>query len=360
MLRSRVVTALALALLLVLAILFSPPNITAAILGVILLIGAWEWSAFLAVSVRWRVLYVLLLLLTGVAGVYWTLELKHFVWTVSIASAWWVLALLWIVGAPQRVGRVVAALAGALALLPTWFALVHIDTLWHNGAQWTLFILALSFAADTGAFFAGRQFGRLPLAPRVSPNKTWEGVMGGMLLALAAAACGAAWFRLAPLSFVPLCLAAAGFSVIGDLTESLLKRHVHLKDSGRLFPGHGGVLDRIDSVTAATPVMALGLIWLGVGALATSAWWCSARPEPWAAARWMFWRCIAIAFAWSRWPRAAMSSSCWRSAGVSSRIGQPWSPRRRRRRWSSNCARAAAARAWSRAPRRSHNRRRRP
>src|ERR1039458_5565036 len=178
MLRSRVVTALALALLLVLAILFSPPNITAAILGVILLIGAWEWSAFLAVSVRWRVLYVLLLLLTGVAGVYWTLELKRFVWTMSIASAWWVLALLWIVGAPQRVGRVVAALAGALALLPTWFALVHIDTLWHNGAQWTLFILALSFAADTGAFFAGRQFGRLPLAPRVSPNKTWEGVMG--------------------------------------------------------------------------------------------------------------------------------------------------------------------------------------
>jgi phosphatidate cytidylyltransferase len=266
MLRSRVVTALALALLLVLAILFSPPNITAAILGVILLIGAWEWSAFLAVSVRWRVLYVLLLLLTGVAGVYWTLELKRFVWTMSIASAWWVLALLWIVGAPQRVGRGIAALAGTLALLPTWFALVHIDTLWHNGAQWTLFILALSFAADTGAFFAGRQFGRLPLAPRVSPNKTWEGVMGGMLLALAAAACGAAWFRLAPLSFVLLCLAAAGFSVIGDLTESLLKRHVHLKDSGRLFPGHGGVLDRIDSVTAATPVMALGLIWLGVGA----------------------------------------------------------------------------------------------
>ena len=89
--------------------------------------------------------------------------------------------------------------------------------------------------------------------------------MGGMLLALAVGAFGAVWFALAPGRFVPLCLAAAGFSVIGDLTESLLKRHVHLKDSGRLFPGHGGVLDRIDSVTAATPVMTLGLIWLGVG-----------------------------------------------------------------------------------------------
>jgi phosphatidate cytidylyltransferase len=80
------------------------------------------------------------------------------------------------------------------------------------------------------------------------------------------AALGAAWFGLPAGRFLPLCMAAAGFSVIGDLTESLLKRHVHLKDSGRLFPGHGGVLDRIDSVTAATPVMVLGLIWLGVGA----------------------------------------------------------------------------------------------
>jgi phosphatidate cytidylyltransferase len=167
--------------------------------------------------------------------------------------------------APQRVGRAAAALAGALALLPTWIALVHIDALWSDGAQWTLFILALAFAADTGAFFAGGRFGRLHLAPRVSPNKTWEGVIGGMLLALVFAAGGAAWFALPAQGFLPLCLAAAAFSVIGDLTESLLKRHVRLKDSGRLFPGHGGVLDRIDSVTAATPVMALGLMWLGVG-----------------------------------------------------------------------------------------------
>ena len=105
----------------------------------------------------------------------------------------------------------------------------------------------------------------MPLAPRVSPNKTWEGVFGGMLLALCVAAIAAAWFAVPPVPFLTLCAAAAAFSVVGDLTESLLKRHVHLKDDGRLFPGHGGVLDRIDSVTAATPVMALGLLWLGVG-----------------------------------------------------------------------------------------------
>jgi phosphatidate cytidylyltransferase len=105
----------------------------------------------------------------------------------------------------------------------------------------------------------------VPLAPRVSPNKTWEGVLGGMVLALIVAAAAADWFDLPWARFLPLCAGAAAFSVVGDLTESLLKRHVHLKDSGRLFPGHGGVLDRIDSVTAATPVMALGLLWLGVG-----------------------------------------------------------------------------------------------
>jgi phosphatidate cytidylyltransferase len=173
--------------------------------------------------------------------------------------------LAWIVFAPARASRAAALLAGAVVLVPTWLALVRIDARWAHGAQWTLFVLALAFAADTGAFFSGRRFGRLRLAPQVSPNKTWEGLLGGMLLALGVAAGANVWFRQPWGSFLPLCLAAAGFSVIGDLTESLLKRHVHLKDSGRLFPGHGGVLDRIDSVTAAVPLMTLGLIWLGAG-----------------------------------------------------------------------------------------------
>jgi phosphatidate cytidylyltransferase len=265
MLRNRLLTALALTALMVVAILFSPPSITAAILGLMLLIGAWEWSAFLALAMPWRVLYLLLLAALAFLGWRCTLPLAHFRLMLQLGIAWWLVALLWIVYAPERVGRAAAALAGALALLPTYIALVRIDALWGNGAQWTLFILALAFAADTGAYFAGRQLGRLYLAPRVSPNKTWEGVIGGILFALVFAIAGAWWFALPVLSFLPLCVAAAAFSVIGDLTESLLKRHVHLKDSGWLFPGHGGALDRIDSVTAATPVMALGLIWLGVG-----------------------------------------------------------------------------------------------
>jgi len=265
MLRSRILTALALAALLIAAILYSPTVVTGAVFGLILLIGAWEWSAFLGVAMIGRLIYIVAL--AGLGGFMWrySMPAQHFELVMELALCWWVIALAWIAMAPERGGPVAAAIAGALALLPTWLALVRIDAHWDNGAQWTLFILALAFAADTGAFFAGRQFGRRHLAPRVSPNKTWEGVIGGMLLALGLGVGAAIWFGVPKVGFVSLSLAAAGFSVVGDLSESLLKRHVRLKDSGKLFPGHGGMLDRIDSVTAATPVMALGLMWLGVG-----------------------------------------------------------------------------------------------
>jgi len=267
--RSRLLTAFGLGVLLIVAILYASPAVTAVILGLFLLVGGWEWSAFLSVALPWRLLYVLVLLALGATAARYTLDITRavtgFLVLMELAVAWWLVALIWIIWAPSRVGRVAAALAGVLALVPTWIALVRIDAHWVHGVQWTLYILMLAFAADTGAFFAGRRFGRSRLAPRVSPHKTWEGVLGGMLLVLLIAWIGTIWFEQPADSFVPLCLAAAAFSVVGDLTESLLKRHVHLKDSGRLLPGHGGVLDRIDSITAATPVMALGLLWLGAG-----------------------------------------------------------------------------------------------
>jgi phosphatidate cytidylyltransferase len=263
--RSRVLTALGLAVLLIAVLFFASPSVTTWSLGAVLVIGGWEWSAFLASGLPWRLLYVALLALLGLAALRYAGGGSAFVWLMQLAVAWWVVALLWVAFAPTHGNRAAAALSGLLTLVPTWIALLHIDLGLTAGPQWTLFILALAFAADTGAFFAGRAFGRRPLAPRVSPHKTWEGVLGGMLLALLIAAGGAVWFGQPLVSFVGLCLVAAGFSVVGDLTESMLKRHVNLKDSGRLFPGHGGVLDRIDSVTAATPVMALGLAWLGAG-----------------------------------------------------------------------------------------------
>jgi len=125
-------------------------------------------------------------------------------------------------------------------------------------------VLILVWAADIGAFFVGRRFGRTRLAPNVSPGKTWEGVVGGALASALVAFLGSGWFNIPVLQFVPLCLAVVAFSIVGDLTESLLKRFAGVKDSGSLFPGHGGVMDRIDSVTAAAPILFFGLVLFGV------------------------------------------------------------------------------------------------
>src|SRR5699024_7397069 len=152
-----------------------------------------------------------------------------------------------------------------------WCALGLIHAGEPNGHRWLLLALAIVWAADTGAYFAGRRFGgklfkERRLAPRISPNKTIEGLLGGLLAAVAggvvfAPLAGAAASQLPAVALVALL--AAGFSVLGDLFESLLKRHAGVKDSGNLIPGHGGLLDRLDGVLAALPVFAVGKIWLG-------------------------------------------------------------------------------------------------
>jgi phosphatidate cytidylyltransferase len=264
--RSRLLTALFLSVLLIVALLYGNALVKATDLGLFVIGGAWEWAAFCgAERATGRLAYMLLILLLALSArlMLWTDAAFQSLLSVTVAG--WMIALLWLVLAPQRVNRWSAGAAGILALVPTWLALLRIATEWPRGAQWALFILVLAFAMDTGGFFVGRKFGRLKLAPHISPGKTWEGVIGGLLLALPLAWLGARWFGLDPRTFVPLCMAAAMLAVAGDLMESMLKRASGMKDSGRLFPGHGGVLDRIDSVTAATPVMALGLIWLGAG-----------------------------------------------------------------------------------------------
>jgi phosphatidate cytidylyltransferase len=157
-----------------------------------------------------------------------------------------------------------AALAGPLVLAPTWLALSSLHRVADHGPMLVLFLLVLVFAADVGAYFGGRAFGRLKLAPRVSPGKTWEGVIGGFAAAGVIATVGARWFALPVPAFLALCAAVVSLSIVGDLTESMFKRHVGLKDSSKLLPGHGGILDRIDSISAAAPVFALGMMWMGV------------------------------------------------------------------------------------------------
>src|SRR5262249_57962922 len=119
---------------------------------------------------------------------------------IAGAVAWWVVALLWVVFAPQRVARWSAALAGVLALIPCWVALLRLRVDLDNrlGAQWVLFILILVCMADVGAFFVGRRFGRVRLAPHVSPGKTWEGVLGGAVVSAVVALAGSGWVGISP------------------------------------------------------------------------------------------------------------------------------------------------------------------
>jgi phosphatidate cytidylyltransferase len=152
----------------------------------------------------------------------------------------------------------------ALALAFVGFGRLILIEVPIRGAGYVFYLLLIIWAADIGAYFAGRAFGRLKLAPQVSPNKSWEGLLGGLAGGLALALAGAAVLKLPLLASGALGLAVVIASVVGDLTESMFKRHAGLKDSGRLLPGHGGVLDRIDSLIAGVPFFALGLGWLGV------------------------------------------------------------------------------------------------
>jgi phosphatidate cytidylyltransferase len=265
-LKQRVVTALLLVAVLLTVMLGLPPIATVWLLTALILLGAWEWAGFVGVAgLPTRATFTALIALALAASLYFLSTEPAFLRIVLlVALAWWFAAFLWVCFAPGRVNPGTAAVAGVLALVPCWLALVY-ATLADHGTRWVLFTLALVWAADTGAFFAGRWFGRVPLAPRVSPKKTWEGVIGGVILSGIVAWLAATYlFAVSVWPFVTTCVAVAGLSIVGDLTESMLKRAAGLKDSGSLFPGHGGVLDRIDSVTAAAPALVFALIGLKV------------------------------------------------------------------------------------------------
>ncbi|MBX5462415.1 MAG: phosphatidate cytidylyltransferase [Steroidobacteraceae bacterium] len=264
-LRKRVTTAVVLVAILLAVLLWLPPIATVIALTLIVLAGAWEWSAFLHASgIAFRLLYVALIAV--LLPVIWQLTAQPAGRDalLFVALAWWIIALAWVVFAPRRVSWWSAALAGVLALVPAWLALTRMRLDFVRGAEWVLFALILVWVADIGAFFVGRRYGHTRLAPKVSPGKTWEGVAGGTVASAVVALIGSGWFDIPAARFVPLCIAAVAFSIVGDLTESLLKRFAGVKDSGTLFPGHGGVMDRIDSVTGAAPVLFLGLVTLGV------------------------------------------------------------------------------------------------
>ncbi len=262
MLKERVLTALV-AVVALLAVLFlAPERVARLVIAAVFVAAAWEWSAFLGTSASGaRLTFVALIAVLEVA--LWLLmpDVRLYRLIVTAAVAWWVAALVWMLYFPTPIPAIVAWFCGVLVLLPAYAA---IDWLYLESPLLLLALLVLVWLADIGAYFAGRFFGRVKLAPAISPGKTWEGVLGGLLAVLLAAFAAALYTQRGVAVLVPFCLAVALLSVVGDLTVSMFKRNAGVKDSGTLLPGHGGVLDRIDSVCAAAPLFAAGLAVLGL------------------------------------------------------------------------------------------------
>lgn len=263
-LAQRIVTAGVLLLVLLPAFLLLPLMFGRVLIGLFVLGGAWEWSAFLGRTSRvMRLAYVALVAFLMIATTQAIpLRLPPLA-IVYAALAWWGVAFLWILRFPTHIAQPVVLVCGLLVLVPAGVSLVLVLEADQVGRYLLLLVLVIVWAADAGAYFAGRRFGRVKLAPRVSPGKTWEGVIGGVALALLAAVLGALALGEPLGAAAPLGLSVAAISVVGDLTVSMFKRNAGLKDSGRLIPGHGGVLDRVDSLTAAAPLFVLEAHWLG-------------------------------------------------------------------------------------------------
>ncbi len=282
MTRTRLLAALIMAPIAILSVLFMPTPILAALSALLFLAALWEWLKLAEVDDTLARTILLVLNLALMVALVWASRSTHggsfalLQLVVVLGVIWWLLAMIWMkhyrfASDHDSHARVFKLAAGTLAVVPAWCALGLIHASQPNGHRWLLLALFLVWSADTGAYFTGRKFGGKwfggrKLAPRISPNKSIEGLLGGMLLALVVAMIGAplAGATADQLPAVAVvALASVGFSVVGDLFESMLKRHIDVKDSGSLIPGHGGVLDRVDSVLAALPVFALGKIWLG-------------------------------------------------------------------------------------------------
>jgi phosphatidate cytidylyltransferase len=264
--KQRILTGLVLAPLAIAFLLLSSGLWFAVPLAAIWLLAGWEWTRLIGMrGMPTRIASVAALAL--LIGALWSLRGASVWWLlIAIGALWWFASIVWMrhfsfAAAPSPGNHAIKLMAGVLVLLPSWAALVEIHEQPQNGPLWALLGLALIWAADSLAYFAGSRFGRHKLAPRISPGKTIEGVWGGLLGGALVAAGGGLWLgeRGWPLVLlVALGLLCVVHSIIGDLFESLLKRQANVKDSGTLFPGHGGLLDRLDGVFAAVPLFAVG------------------------------------------------------------------------------------------------------
>ncbi|MCK9505451.1 MAG: phosphatidate cytidylyltransferase [Porticoccaceae bacterium] len=274
MLKQRIVTAIILAVLFLGALFGLPFQWFSLVVAGVIFVALWEWAnlsnAGRAVSLLYygvvAVLMAAMFLGLGFDAPAVGLEAAKMI--LLSGCLWWAIALLWVQGYPSSAvlwgSTAVRLLMGLFVLLPAWLALSWLAA--QDGGHWLVMVVIVTVVcADIGAYFSGRAFGRHKLAPEVSPGKTWEGFGGGVVAVLIVISIVIAFSpsqRHLWLEWVIVEVAAVLAAVLGDLLESMVKRHRGVKDSGKILPGHGGILDRIDSLTAALPVFTLFYILL--------------------------------------------------------------------------------------------------
>lgn len=276
MFKQRLITALILAPLMIGGIFFLPIEQFAYFIGFIVTVAAWEWANLSGyTSSAIRIGYAALIAAAVFATGYFmnsNPEVHRIV--LMVGAAWWLIACFLVVQYPKKVSlwksKFTRAVLGFFVLIPMWVGFMTLKSQ-NNSALIIVYVMLLIWGADTGAYFAGKAWGKSKLAPNVSPGKSWAGFWGGLattgLIAIVFSLCINKWLGEISLNdFVLLALitfVTAIISVMGDLVESMMKRHRGIKDSSQLLPGHGGVLDRIDSMAAAVPVFAFLMVFLG-------------------------------------------------------------------------------------------------
>ena len=273
MLKQRIITALLLAPLIIWGIFALSAQAFSLALAVVVGLAAWEWAQLagwrnVLSRLGYTLLIMVLLYLLSVLVQQQQVLMALFV----IVLLWWVMKLVHLFSYRHRplateVHTLTALLSGLPVLIGTYFALALLRNSPHYGPAHIMMLMLLVWGADTAAYFAGRRFGKNKLLVSVSPGKSWEGVWGALLASLLLSLVGGFYFEFTAsqlLLFMLVGLLTVVFSIVGDLNESYYKRRVGLKDSGKILPGHGGILDRIDSLTAAAPVYYFGLVMSGI------------------------------------------------------------------------------------------------
>ncbi|RUO21525.1 phosphatidate cytidylyltransferase [Aliidiomarina haloalkalitolerans] len=284
MLKQRILTAIVLIPLALGAIFLLPLPWFGLVVLLVMALAAWEWAPLMGVCHRAGKLAYTLLCMALIGIFFWFIPLEQIwqspslhpivYWLTVVGAVWWLIAIVLVLNFPRskavwQRSRIFVGLIGLLMLVPAWAAIIALRSEHYaqeplHGAFLVLFVFLLVWAADVGAYFSGKKFGKHKLMPRVSPGKTLEGLVGGLALAILVMFVVAEYTNLFiehSVGYYAVGIVTVLVSVFGDLNESMFKRCVGVKDSGSLLPGHGGILDRIDSLTSALPVFLFGYVW---------------------------------------------------------------------------------------------------